>query len=70
LGSGPLYGNLAVCVFQIPFTWLIIKGVPAYRGDDKHRPGADEVDRKDVEQGEEEQVKDVATATVHELQSK
>lgn len=65
-----MYGNLVVCVFQIPFTWLIIRGVPTYRGDDKKRLEGQDVDRKDEEQGDEEQPKDVTTATVHELQTK
>lgn len=69
LGARPMWGNLAVCLFQIPFTWLIIRTVPDYRGDDLHRPA--DADRKDVEDGPEgDGAKDVTTTQVHELQAR
>jgi hypothetical protein len=70
LGARPMWGDLAVCLFQVPFTWLIVRMVPKYREDDKHRP-AEEVDRKDVEEGGEyDASKDGVRTSVHELEAR
>lgn len=61
LGTSPLFGNIALAVFQIPFTWLIIMAVPKYRGDDRKKPRdpSRDVENKDIVPDDQEHDKGV-----------
>lgn len=68
-GGNPMYSNLALIVVQFPFTWMIIRTVPKYRGDDLKRPSdhaADEENNRKI--ADQEPDADAVKATeAHEM---